>query len=646
MAARLLLSVLLLCAGGRAAAELPRFRALSAEAAGNATSKLGALVASALLEGGVAGGARVHAVHANASELALLRNWARACRLARIPNLMLLALDSEAAAVGGLLGLPTLECARALPVPSRHSRCSRVSKLLAEAGETVAGGQRAALLPLLDAVLEQGHDVLLSEPDVARRPPSASALALTPPQVWLRDPELYLAVYDMLAADVLVASDCKWHFTARKTEAPRTRESREPLDSPLSLSLLLLRPSAHGRALLRAWRAAAAEAAAAKPGDRDGSATLAASLAALLLQCEGGECAPARDCAAKDGQCGKYSSLRVPALSPVPGGDWGVAYAQDLFPRYPPRVNDGTQAMPYRVARAAFPPDGLGLGLLPVGLFTSVHTFFVSDMPGAYRLQPYTLHAEAHGGAGGAAAGIARLREAALWADPPSYHAAPRLLHLQLDVPPRLLGDLAAKDEQSLLVAHTALQSWQLERVAEALVLTIALNRSLILPRMLCICDASQEGAACWAGELPAAPFPCAPGATLRDSDLDHILPSTFLSHPRFLELERPENETLTLRPCDAGAMSTRAGGGEALPPCFDSGGGGHFKAMLEMEGGVPAAQAVAAMAGGEGAWLMRLTLRGSTEVKGLPGGKAATEALNKRFAAAARYPVEPIATE
>jgi len=60
----------------------------------------------------------------------------------------------------------------------------------------------------------------------------------------------------------------------------------------------------------------------------------------------------------------------------------------------------------------------------------------------------------------------------------------------------------------------------------------------------------------------------------------------------------------------------------------------------------VPAAQAAAAMAGGEGAWLMRLTLRGSTEVKGLPGGKAVTEAFNKRFAAAARYPVEPIATD
>jgi hypothetical protein len=371
---------------------------------------------------------------------------------------------------------------------------------------------------------------------------------------------------------------------------------------------------------------------------------LARALSSLLLVCAGGACAPPADCASGDGQCGKYSSLRVSALTPIPGGDWGKAFAEDLFPRYPPRVNDGTQAMPYRVAKAAFPPDGLGLGVLPVGLFTNVHTFFVSNVPDAYRVKPYTVHASAHGGPAGGAEGVARLREAALWADPDTFYASEPLLALSLEPPARLTAGLDAMDEQASLVAHAALQSWQLERVAEAVAAAQALQRRLILPRMLCICDATEQGAACWAGELPAPPFACAPGATLRDSALpdDGILPSTFLGHPRFKALERLENATAVLRPCDGGKMSTRSGGSESMPPCFGSD-GDELKPLMEIEGGIPASQLAAKLAAANGAWLLRLTLRGPLEVKGLAGGRAATEAFNARYAAAARYPVTPL---
>jgi len=452
-----------------------------------------------------------------------------------------------------------------------------------------------------------------------------------------------------LAADVLVSSECKYHFTARRTEAPVTKESREPLDSPLSLAILLVRPSEHGKALVKAWQVAAEAAAAAAPaGSDDGSAALLSSLSDLLLQCDGGACSPPRDCATTGGQCGAYSSLRVPALSPIPGGDWGRAFAEDLFPRYPPRVNDGTQAMPYRVAVKSFAPIGLGLGVLPVGLFNNVHSYFVSNIPDMYRIKPYTVHGEAHGGAAGAAAGVSRLREAGLWADAEEHYAQPKLLALTLDVPPRFTSSLADKDEQALLVDHAHLMTWQLERTAEAIALAAALGRKLVLPRMLCICDASLEGAGCWTGELPRPPFPCAPGAALRDSALpdDGLLPSSFLSHPRFLALERPANETVTLRPCDGGKMGTSSGGVEAFPPCFDSGQGSEFKALLEMEGGIPAAQLATQMAASAPAWLLNLQLRGPMELKGLAGGKAATEAFNARFAAAARYPVTPIALE
>lgn len=104
MALRALLCVVLCLAG--AAAQSPPALANTAAP----VSKLSAAVGSVLLEGGIPAGARVHAVHANSSEVDLLRNWARACRVGRIPNLLLLALDAEAAAVGLRLGLPTFEC--------------------------------------------------------------------------------------------------------------------------------------------------------------------------------------------------------------------------------------------------------------------------------------------------------------------------------------------------------------------------------------------------------------------------------------------------------------------------------------------------------------------------------------------------------
>jgi len=427
--------------------------------------------------------------------------------------------------------------------------------------------------------------------------------------------------------------------------------SREPLDWPLSLSILLLRPSAHGTSLLTAWQQRVAAAPASAAGG-DGTELLTRTLSELLLDrtCGPATCAgespagttPVGCADPRLGQCGTFSGLRVPALSPIPGGDWSKAFAEDLFPRYPPRVNDGTQAMPYRVAKARFLPDGLGLGLLPVGLFTSVHSYFVSNIPDAYRLKPYTVHAEAAPGRpGGMAEAVGRLREASLWGmDSDAFYAAPKLLQLRLVVPPRLLAGVKPDlGEQELLVAHRQLASWQLERLAEGIAVAAALGRLLVLPRLLCLCDSGLEGSACTSGELQPPPFVCAPGAMLRDTMLlpeDGVLPSSFLEHPRFKAQERDVvNGTLALRPCDGGKASTTVGGAESLPPCL--GGGG---AMAEVEGGVGPQELRQGLGSkGDAYWLLTLELRGPLEVRGMPGGAAATEAFNLRFAQASRYP-------
>jgi hypothetical protein len=95
-------------------------RVLRAAAGGD--SALGASLAETLTAAAVPPGARLHAVHADASELDFLRNWARACRVQRIPNLALFALDADAAAAGERLGLMTFECAHACEAPEQLRR--------------------------------------------------------------------------------------------------------------------------------------------------------------------------------------------------------------------------------------------------------------------------------------------------------------------------------------------------------------------------------------------------------------------------------------------------------------------------------------------------------------------------------------------
>jgi hypothetical protein len=155
-------------------------------------------------------------------------------------------------------------------------------------------------------------------------------------QVWLRNPDMYLAVYDMLAADVLVASQCRYHFVARPNVDSRTGALREPVDSQMSLSVLLVKPSAGGIAVVDAWiqalanRSSAELAALAALGEGDQMQVMLDTFSDTLLH------------------SGVHAPQKVAWLSDVPGGSWDVAAREDLFPRYPPRVNDGTQVMPYK----------------------------------------------------------------------------------------------------------------------------------------------------------------------------------------------------------------------------------------------------------------------------------------------------------
>jgi hypothetical protein len=188
-------------------------RLLRAAGAGGA---LGAALQAALDAAGVPPRSRLHAAHATGEQAPFLRNWARHARVQRIPHLTLLALDADAAAAGDRLGLLTFKCvlsrltraaraARSLtgclllrlrawrrarsqargraqqPCTDAQRSCAArpcsVPELLLKAGLAPARTARdlnsprgafSTVLPLLQALLAIGHNVLLSESDVAR----------------------------------------------------------------------------------------------------------------------------------------------------------------------------------------------------------------------------------------------------------------------------------------------------------------------------------------------------------------------------------------------------------------------------------------------------------------------------------------------
>ena len=89
--------------------------------------------------------------------------------------------------------------------------------------------------------------------------------------------------------------------------------------------------------------------------------------------------------------------------------------------------------------------------MLPVSLFASGHTFFVSRMAHLMHTHPYMVHTTFQ--YGGAQGKRHRLREGMIWEDEPSYYAEPDFLHFDLDVPYRLVyrngGEVRADGTQA-----------------------------------------------------------------------------------------------------------------------------------------------------------------------------------------------------
>lgn len=163
--------------------------------------------------------------------------------------------------------------------------------------------------------------------------------------------------------------------------------------------------------------------------------------------------------------------------------------------------------------------ETLLLGILPVSLFCSGHTYFVQNMPDKVGVEPYVVHATFQ--YSGTPGKRNRFREALLWEDDDSYFQHQNgFISAHHKISERLL-DAAANvtwnfDLESV-VPHFNLVHQQMTTIRTLFALGTALDRVIIMPKIYCGMDRW------WAphnGNIPGAQGPEAPF----QCPLDHIL--------------------------------------------------------------------------------------------------------------------------
>jgi len=142
--------------------------------------------------------------------------------------------------------------------------------------------------------------------------------------------------------------------------------------------------------------------------------------------------------------------------------------------------------------------DGRSLlaGVLPVALFASGHTFFVTRMAHLMQREPFMVHTTFQ--YAGAEGKRHRLREGMMWEDDEEYYSKD-FLTFTPEIPYELVypsGRSTVHSDGSVdrrhwmtVQQHFKLVNHQLTQIRDALALAKALGRILILPRLICGLD-------------------------------------------------------------------------------------------------------------------------------------------------------------
>ena len=213
--------------------------------------------------------------------------------------------------------------------------------------------------------------------------------------------------------------------------------------------------------------------------------------------------------------------------------------------------------------------ETLRMGILPVSMFCSGHTYFVQDMPSRLGVDPYVIHATFQ--YSGTSGKRNRFRERLLWDDPDDYFRHPvGYLSAEHRVSDRLLDAAQSIDRDSFdlktTMPHFRLVNQQLETVRALLALAKATKRALVMPKLFCGLDRW------WAphdGNIPGADGPQLPficpldhvfelDVLQRDGGMVEWKESSFLDNPKARSIKSRKLSIITCnelsQQCDDGS--------------------------------------------------------------------------------------------
>ena len=345
---------------------------------------------------------------------------------------------------------------------------------------------------VLSALLRANVTTLMSDVDV----------------VWLRNPTTYFASGELRRAHVAVSSDCVFGFEPNRPATDPFGQKPSPNNAEFNTGVLLLRPARQTRAFVERWTASQLETLetnremndqshfnAVVNGANGGRVEIRAGDAyawdddvddalATIVGSYGGEASSSHDTS-------RDTVRAVPESELFP-----EAHERGLRPRYYLAAADSNAE---KVSRGDGSAGRTRVALLPTGLFSNGHTFFVSRLAERSGVTPFAVHNTYQ--YSGTAGKIARFRENGLWAvDDAAYYDVGdananakerKFLLLKYDVPRRLADPARAKatPKGGTPHAHIELMTYQVNRVRDGLALASALNRTLVMPPLLSVCD-------------------------------------------------------------------------------------------------------------------------------------------------------------
>ena len=462
-------------------------------------------------------GAFVAATFATAEVVDMLRNWiAHALFVARFSDVAIVALDRAtletcanasqtlfSPSAANFLSDDAADASRITCLDATRGFFQDADALRADAftnGPLIGHRENKAVFNqigivktrVLSALLRANVTTLMSDVDV----------------VWLRNPTTYFASGELRRAHVAVSSDCVFGFEPNRPATDPFGQKPSPNNAEFNTGVLLLRPARQTRAFVERWTASQLETLetnremndqshfnAVVNGANGGRVEIRAGDAyawdddvddalATIVGSYGGEASSSHDTS-------RDTVRAVPESELFP-----EAHERGLRPRYYLAAADSNAE---KVSRGDASAGRTRVALLPTGLFSNGHTFFVSRLAERSGVTPFAVHNTYQ--YSGTAGKIARFRENGLWAvDDAAYYDVGdananakerKFLLLKYDVPRHLADPARAKatPKGGTPHAHIELMTYQVNRVRDGLALASALNRTLVMPPLLSVCD-------------------------------------------------------------------------------------------------------------------------------------------------------------